>query len=87
MSREPDGAVDLGPQTVERLAILRLTEVEVHAVDLNIGVEDVERHVRRLGLPMRFERLALRLSNSPVPEQRPRGAVAAARQPTVARGA
>ncbi len=73
MSREPEGARDLGAMTIERLAILRLTEVEVHAADMNIGLDRWSDTFVDAALGMRFERLALRLSNSPVPATEPRG--------------
>ncbi|MBA2608406.1 MAG: maleylpyruvate isomerase N-terminal domain-containing protein [Actinobacteria bacterium] len=73
MSREPHGAADLGPMTVERLALLRLTEVEVHAADMQIGLDTWSDTFVDAALPMRFERLALPLSNSPVPTHRPTG--------------
>jgi maleylpyruvate isomerase len=62
-SREPAGIVDLGPQTVEQLAILRLTEVDVHAVDLDVGITHWTDTFVRVGLPLRFDRLATRLAN------------------------
>lgn len=73
MFREPEGSVDLGSMTVKRLAILRLTEIEVHGADMNIGVDRWSDTFVDAALSMRFERLALRLSNNPVPEHRPRG--------------
>ena len=73
VSREPDGAVDLGPQTVEQLAILRLTELDVHAVDMNIGITTWSDTFSRVGLPLRIERLARRLENSPAASNRPDG--------------
>ena len=73
MSREPEGARDLGPMPIERLAILRLTEVEVHAADMNIGLDRWSDTFVDAALAMRFDRLALRLSNSPVPANEPRG--------------
>lgn len=63
--REPDGTLDLGPQTVEQLATLRLTEVDVHSVDLDIGIAEWSDAFVDAGLPLRFERLATRLANQP----------------------
>ncbi len=63
--REPDGMVDIGPQTVEQLAVLRLTEVDVHAVDMDIGIEDWTDTLVACALPLRFDRLAHRLANQP----------------------
>lgn len=73
MSREPEDARDLGPMPIERLAILRLTEVEVHAADMNIGLDRWSDVFVEAALPMRIERLAIRLSNSPVSARRPNG--------------
>ncbi|MEY2398873.1 MAG: maleylpyruvate isomerase [Actinomycetota bacterium] len=73
MSREPDGANDLGPMSVERLALLRLTEIEVHAADMNIGVDEWSETFIAAALSMRVERIGLRLSNSPLPVDRPSG--------------
>jgi uncharacterized protein (TIGR03083 family) len=73
LSREPAGARDLGPMSIERLAVLRLTEVEVHAADMDIGLDEWSDTFVRSALPMRFERLALRLSNSPAPTSKPQG--------------
>lgn len=73
VSREPAGARDLGPMSIERLAVLRLTEVEVHAADMNIGLDEWSDTFVRSALPMRFERLALRLSNSPAPTSEAQG--------------
>lgn len=73
MSREPAGANDLGSMSIERLALLRLTEVEVHAADMNIGVDEWSDTFVRGALAMRVERIGLRLSNSPVPVDRPTG--------------
>jgi len=73
MSREPDGIVDLGAMTIARLAILRLTEVEVHGADMNLGLDAWSDTFVGSALSMRLERLALRLSNKPVPDHRARG--------------
>jgi hypothetical protein len=73
MSREPEGVSDLGAMPIERLAILRLTEVEVHGTDMDIGVDRWSDTFVDAALSMRFDRLALRLSNSPVPTDRPNG--------------
>ncbi|HUR77577.1 MAG TPA: maleylpyruvate isomerase N-terminal domain-containing protein [Acidimicrobiales bacterium] len=62
---EPEGAVDIGTQTVEQLAALRLTEVEVHGGDLLLGNDTWSDTFVEHGLPLRFERLAHRLANQP----------------------
>jgi maleylpyruvate isomerase len=55
--REPDDNPDLGPVTVEHLAVLRLTEVEVHGSDLDIGLDDWSKTFVDAALPFRIERL------------------------------
>ncbi len=62
--REPDGHHDLGPQTVYQLAVLRLTEVDVHAVDLDIGIERWSDAFAAVGLPVRIDRLGRTLANN-----------------------
>ncbi|MEY2472421.1 MAG: maleylpyruvate isomerase [Actinomycetota bacterium] len=62
---EPAGAFDLGTQTIEQLLTLRLTEVEVHAGDLLLGLDKWSDTFVEAGLPLRFERLATRLANQP----------------------
>ena len=62
---EPDATFDLGTQTVEQLLTLRLTEVEVHAGDLLLGLDKWSNTFVEAGLPLRFERLATRLANQP----------------------
>ena len=52
---EPPDNTDLGPVELSRLALARLTEIEVHSTDLDLGLgpwsEVLVRHV----LPMRLE--------------------------------
>lgn len=67
-AREPEGHHDLGPQQVFALAVLRLTEVDVHAVDLDVGIEDWSDAFCRVGLPLRLQRLGKHLANNPSPE-------------------
>jgi maleylpyruvate isomerase len=62
---EPEGQADLGPQTIYQLAVLRLTEVDVHAVDLDIGIERWSDTFAAVGLPLRIDRLSKRLANTP----------------------
>jgi maleylpyruvate isomerase len=62
-SREPEDNPDVGPQTLESWAVLRLTEVEVHAGDLLLGLDKWSDTFVEYGLPLRFERLAYRLAN------------------------
>lgn len=62
--REPDGHHDLGPQTIYQLAVLRLTEVDVHAVDLDIGIERWSDTFAAAGLPLRIDRLGKMLANN-----------------------
>lgn len=73
LSREPEGKRDLGPQTVEQLAVLRLTELDVHAVDLDIGITQWSDTFARVGLPLRIDRLGKFLSNNPAAPDRPDG--------------
>lgn len=57
--REPADNPDLGPLTVEHLAVLRLTEVEVHATDLDIGLPDWSDVLVELAVPRRLARGAV----------------------------
>ena len=60
---EPAGNPDLGPVTIERLALLRLTEVEVHGTDLDLGLDDWSEFFVAHALPIRLGWLATRRSN------------------------
>jgi uncharacterized protein (TIGR03083 family) len=60
---EPADNPDLGPVTIGRLAFLRLTEVEVHGTDLDLGVDDWSEFFVAHGLPIRLGGLATRRSN------------------------
>jgi uncharacterized protein (TIGR03083 family) len=51
--REPAGAADLGPIDLATLAMLRLTEVDVHGSDLGLGLEAWSDPLLDLGLPFR----------------------------------
>lgn len=57
---EPAGNSDLGSVTLRTLAVLRLTEVEVHGTDLAIGLESWSDDFVAAALPMRLHRLAAR---------------------------
>jgi hypothetical protein len=54
---EPADNPDLGPVTLTHLALLRLTEVEVHGSDLGVNLDDWSAPFVTMTLPMRFERL------------------------------
>ncbi len=60
---EPEDNVDLGPVPLRSLAILRLTEVEVHGTDLALGLDDWSEAFVAVALPMRLHWLAKRRSN------------------------
>jgi maleylpyruvate isomerase len=70
---EPPGVVDLGPVTVTELAILRLTEVEAHGLDLDLGLSDWSDVFVEAALPFRIGWLARRNPNRPTPVERPDG--------------
>jgi uncharacterized protein (TIGR03083 family) len=61
--REPGDNRDLGETTPALLAILRLTEVEVHGSDLDIGLDEWSDVFVTSALPARIARLAKRRSN------------------------
>ena len=60
---EPEERRDLGPMRLTRLALLRLTEVEVHGSDLGLGVDDWSEFFVDVALPFRVEWLNTRRSN------------------------
>jgi uncharacterized protein (TIGR03083 family) len=60
---EPAGAVDLGPVTLERLALLRLSEVEVHGTDLGLGLDEWSELFVSQALRFRLEWLNHRRAN------------------------
>lgn len=68
VATEPADNVDLGPTTLGLLALLRLTEVEVHGTDLDIGASSWSDVFVDTALPMRIGWLSSRRSNhgSPV---------------------
>jgi uncharacterized protein (TIGR03083 family) len=61
--REPDDNPDLGPVTLAMLALLRLTEVEVHGSDLSLGLSPWSPLFVACALPVRLAWLAARRSN------------------------
>ena len=60
---EPDANPDLGPISLGALALLRLTEVEVHGRDLEIGAAPWSDTFVETVLPMRLRWLSTRRSN------------------------
>jgi uncharacterized protein (TIGR03083 family) len=60
---EPAGQVDLGPTTIATLVLLRLTEVEVHGTDLDLGLPPWGRLFVTTALPFRLSWLGTRRSN------------------------
>lgn len=66
---EPSDNRSLGTVSLGHLALLRLTEVEVHSTDLGIGLGPWSDVFVRRALPMRLAWLATRRSNHrPVPD-------------------
>jgi hypothetical protein len=61
--REPDDNPDLGPLPLVRLALMRLTEVEVHGTDLGLGLNDWSSLFVDAALPFRLEWLNVRRTN------------------------
>lgn len=61
---EPPGNADLGTVTLAMLALLRLTEVEVHGADLAIGLAPWSDVFVAAALPMRLRWLATRQTNA-----------------------
>ena len=60
---EPEGNRDLGPLPVAVVPLLRLTEIEVHGSDLDIGLDDWSSTFVTEALPFRLGWLELRRSN------------------------
>jgi maleylpyruvate isomerase len=60
---EPPDNPDLGPVELRRLALARLTEVEVQSTDLGLGLGPWSETFVRQVLPMRLEWLTTRRSN------------------------
>lgn len=64
---EPEDNPDIGPITLLQLAILRLTEVEVHGTDLDLGLCDWSDPFIDAALPMRIAWLPRRHTPSQAP--------------------
>ena len=60
---EPADNPDLGPMSLARMALARLTEIDVHAVDLDVGFPDWSATLVDAALPARLARLATRRTN------------------------
>jgi len=60
---EPDDNRDLGPLPVAVVPLLRLTEVEVHGSDLDVGLDDWSTTFVAQALPFRLGWLSSRRSN------------------------
>jgi hypothetical protein len=60
---EPRDNVDLGSAAVARLAMLRLTEVEVHGSDLDLGLDEWSEIFIDIALPFRLDWLNTRRTN------------------------
>jgi maleylpyruvate isomerase len=60
---EPPDNPDLGAMPLSGLPFLRLTEVEVHGSDLELGLDEWSRLFVETGLPMRLSRLGVRRTN------------------------
>jgi uncharacterized protein (TIGR03083 family) len=57
VAHEPSDNPDIGSEPLVVLALLRLTEVEVHGEDLDLGLPDWSGLFVELALPFRFARL------------------------------
>jgi hypothetical protein len=60
---EPADNPDLGTLRVSGLPLVRLTEVEVHGIDLDLGLDDWSDLFVRTALPARLGRLGTRRPN------------------------
>lgn len=63
--REPDDNVDIGSQPLGYLPLVRLTEVEVHGTDLDVGLPNWSELLIREALSMRLDRVARRTPLAP----------------------
>ena len=70
---EPAGNPDLGPTRVAHLALLRLTEVEVHGTDLDLGLHDWSAVFVTETLPVRLAWLSTRRTNHRRADPAPQG--------------
>jgi len=70
---EPDNNVDLGPLALGQLALLRLTEVEVHGSDLDLDLTPWSTTFVDAALPMRLGWLRTKRSNQQIPDRSIRG--------------
>lgn len=61
--REPEGRTDLGPLPLSRMPLLRLTEVEVHGSDLDLGLDDWSEVFVQSALAFRLDWLNTRRTN------------------------
>ena len=71
---EPAANPDLGTVTLGRLALARLTEVDVHATDLGIDAPDWSSTLVEVGLPTRLAWLSTRRTNHRAFDRTIRGA-------------
>jgi hypothetical protein len=71
---EPPDNPDLGTIPLGRLALARLTEVDVHGTDLGIGAPDWSSTLVEVGLPARLGWLATRRANHRAFDRSMRGA-------------
>ena len=60
---EPADKLDLGPVPLARLALMRLTELDVHTTDLGIDAPDWSSTLVEVGLPTRLAWLTTRRTN------------------------
>lgn len=60
---EPADNPDLGTVPLSRLALARLTEVDLHGTDLGLGAPDWSTTLVEVGLPARLQWLATRRAN------------------------
>jgi hypothetical protein len=65
---EPPDNVDLGPAALATLAMLRLTEVEVHGSDLDLGLDEWSETFIDVALPFRLDWLSTRRTSRPFDE-------------------
>ena len=62
---EPEDNPDLGPYPLLHMPLFRLTEVEVHGADLDLGLPPWSDTLVHAALPMRLERLTRRRARRP----------------------